>query len=170
MAFVANRNVEIPIRAKLHVAAVVVVALVPLRDQRELRRRIGRHGSIKTARCPGCREPGDSLMNGATNLKAVEDKEVPVLIVVGMKGQAEYPVVAIDSQGAPLRRKISIQRDKRRRRHCVQIDALDARPPFDDEQVSLHSGRRCHINGIGEPKVAQGILRRESRGDREFVR
>lgn len=82
--------------------------------------------------------------------EAVEDVEVAVLVVVGVKGEAEDAAFAFGAKGGAFVVEIVLEGKESGFGHGVQIHDLDAEIAFDDEETVGDAWRRCDINWTGE--------------------
>ena len=168
--FVTQGNIQVAIRAKVEIPAVVIVRLVVLGNQRHFG---GEDGVV--GRVPGQRgearhpliEPGAGT---GGRQERVENIKIVVVRKIGMEGEAEHSRLA-----ARVNRRAEVEKLGLDRSRAEPGDRLDAAGFFDDKKpVGLpggrHDGQRLtEGSDSGERRGGRkakglGILRQRQRG------
>ena len=139
-AFVAERDVEVAVRAEVQVASVVIARVVPLLDEDFFRSGVGCVGVARRGE-----KAGDPLVEHARFEDGVKDEELPVRGVGGVKSHAEQsalatPVEDLAARCRDIRRKIQKRRDGWIRRGDIGDQAQQARLFADKEALGLAGG------------------------------
>ena len=167
-ALVTGGDVEVAVRAEMHVPAVVVSRLIPLRDHRRFGSGIGRGRLIVSPGCavrPETRHPLVKLCAGVGDggdIHAVEDVKVSVLVVIRMEGHREDAAFRIRGQ-TPLRGacgvKMVFEGEEGRARVGGEIHPLNAEVALDDEKVARLGRRVADGDGQGKRQGTERVLR-----------
>ena len=125
VAFVAERNVEIAVRAKMQIAAVVIAGFVNLREERKFGVR-QRNVCVRGRRLKPC-DPFITTARSRCVGEVVKNIKITVRRVTRMKGQPKQTFLASETHAA---RNVHEDRARRRGQICDDCDAAAA---LDDE-------------------------------------
>jgi hypothetical protein len=168
--FVTEREVEVTVRPKQDLAAVVVARLIPLTDQRHLGGRIG--GVGLGGGHPKARQPVVQTAAGPRRGRdRVPDKKAAVGRVVGVEGEGEQTAFIAQAGGD---RHPGREIEKQGARRCGRGHIRDDPDPpgfFDDKEPARVPRRADHRNRLTERQsrksdrggVGRGRRRRRQR-------